>query len=142
MNWGTKIVIGMALFMTFILAMAVKMVIDGGQDDLVEKDYYEKGLDYDKEYDLQTVALTDSVIPQFTTSQEGLLILFKAPVQYTLGCRRASDSKLDRVYQGESDSENQVFISRTDLKSGPWNLHLKFTVKGKEYVVAREITMP
>ena len=132
----------MALFMTFILAMATKMVIDGGDDDLVEKDYYEKGLDYDKEYDLQTGAVTDSVIPGFTASKDGLVISFKSPVQYKLVSKRASDSKLDRVFEGESDSENQMIISRAELKSGPWNLHLQFTVKGKEYVVAREITMP
>ena len=132
----------MALFMTFILAMATKMVIDGGEDDLVEKDYYEKGLDYDKEYDLQTVAMTDSVIPEFTISQNGLIISFKSPVSYKLVCKRPSDSKLDRVFQGQADEDNRMSIPGDELKSGPWNLHLQFTVNGKDYVVAREITMP
>ena len=49
MNWGTKLVIGMGLFMAFIITLVVFMM-RSGSDDLVDKDYYQKGIEYDKEY--------------------------------------------------------------------------------------------
>ena len=132
----------MGLFMAFIIAMATKMVISGGDDDLVEKDYYEKGLAYDKVYNLKTDAVTDSVIPDFAASQNGLIISFKSPVTYKMVCKRPSDSKLDRSFAGQTEDGDQLSIPRDQLKSGPWNMYLTFTVKGKEYLVEREIMMP
>lgn len=142
MNWGTKLMIGMGLFMAFIIAMATKMVISGGDDDLVEKDYYEKGLAYDKVYNLKTEAVRDSVIPDFDASQNGLIITFKSPVSYKLVCKRPSDSKLDRLFEGQTADGDQLSIPRVQLKSGPWNIYLSFTVNSKQYLVEREIMMP
>jgi len=142
MNWGIKITIGLALFMTFILAMATKMFISAGDDDLVEKDYYEKGLNYDQRFELQKITETDSVIPQVNTDQDGVLITFAAPADYKLFCRRASDSALDKMIEGTTGNNNLLLISRDDLRSGPWNLHLEFTQGGKSYLVEREIMIP
>lgn len=53
MNWGKGIIIGMALFMGFIITLVVIMM---RQDiDLVQEDYYQKELTYNKEYDAHTV---------------------------------------------------------------------------------------
>lgn len=142
MNWGTKIVIGLALFMTFIIAMATKMFISAGDDDLVENDYYEKGLSYDKQYDLQRLAQADSVIPYIKVDQSGLAITFTSSSNYKLLCRRASDSALDKLISGSTGSDNLLFVSRSELKSGPWKLHIEFTQAGKDYLVEHEIMMP
>ena len=142
MNWGTKVVIGMALFMAFILAMATKMVIDGGDDDLVEKDYYEKGLAYDRVYDLKTMAITDSVVPDFKVGEEGLVISFKSPSAYKLVCKRSSDSSLDQVFEEKINEVVSFVVPKGKLKKGPWNLIIEFSSNGKEYLVEREMTMP
>lgn len=127
--------------MTFIIAMAVKMAISAGDDDLVEKDYYEKGLAYDKDYNEQQNALTDSVIPSITSEQNGIIISFNIPVKYKIFCQRASDSKLDRMFEGTAERNAPVLLSRNDLKSGPWNLRIEFIAAGKKYLVEREIMM-
>ena len=142
MNWGTKITIGLALFMTFIMAMATRMFISAGDDDLVEKDYYEKGLSYNSRFDLQQAAEADLVIPYISADQNGLAIAFKAPATYKLLCRRASDSALDRMVTGETNSGNMLQIDASELRSGPWKLHLEFTQGGKDYLVEREIMIP
>jgi len=142
MNWGIKIIIGFALFMIFIIAMASKMFLSSGEDELVDEDYYEKGLAYDKDYDLQENARSDSVIPQFLAEKAGLTIVFKSPANYKLQCQRPSDIKLDRHSKGTTGSGNLLFIPANVLTSGPWNLHLEFTIGGKEYMVRREIVMP
>lgn len=132
----------MALFMVFILAMATKMVIDGGDDDLVEKDYYEKGLAYDKVYDLKTMAVTDSVIPDFMAGEEGLVISFKSPAKYKLVCKRPSDASLDKVFEEKGKEVIRLVIPPNELKKGPWNLYIEFSSNGKEYLVEREMIIP
>ena len=127
--------------MIFIMAMAVKMVISAGDDDLVDKDYYEKGLAYDKDYNQQQIALKDSVIPSITAEQQGFSISFNTPVKYKIFCQRPSDSKLDRTFEGSADSNGKVLLSRDELKSGPWNLRIEFTAGGKQYLVEREMMM-
>ena len=141
MNWGTKLMIGMGLFMAFIIAMSVKMFMIAGADDLVEKNYYEKGLAYDEDYNLQKEAMIDSVIPVFRVDKNGLNILFTSAAQYKLICKRPSNSKLDRVFTGEADENYELFLPRNEFEPGPWRFHLEFTVNGKPYLVEREIDM-
>lgn len=47
MNWGTKIVIALALFMVLIISFGIYMVTHA-DDPLVAEDYYERGLNYDQ----------------------------------------------------------------------------------------------
>jgi len=47
MNWGTKIILALALFMTLIVSFGVYMV-SHDTDSLVAEDYYERGLNYDR----------------------------------------------------------------------------------------------
>lgn len=47
MNWGTKIVIALALFIVLITTFGVYMV-STDTDSLVAEDYYERGLQYDR----------------------------------------------------------------------------------------------
>lgn len=47
MNWGTKIVITLALFIALIVSFGVFMV-SKDTDSLVAEDYYERGLNYDR----------------------------------------------------------------------------------------------
>jgi hypothetical protein len=48
-NWGTKLAFFAILFMVFVVSMVV--VISRQDMPLVEDDYYEKGLNYQKEID-------------------------------------------------------------------------------------------
>ena len=128
--------------MVFILAMATKMVIDGGDDDLVEKDYYEKGLAYDEVYDLKTLAVTDSVIPDFKLTEEGLVVSFKLPSKYKLVCKRPSDSSLDKIFEENVKEVSSLVVPPNELKKGPWNLYLEFSSNGKDYLVEREMMLP
>jgi len=60
MNWGTKLVIGMLSFMSFIVVLAVLM-FNSNADPLVDEDYYEKGLNYDREMKRMEKAKKDSI---------------------------------------------------------------------------------
>ncbi|WP_423148145.1 FixH family protein [Rubrolithibacter danxiaensis] len=141
MNWGTKLLLAMGLFITFIVGMGTKMILSKG-DDLVENDYYEKGLDYDKSYNRELNAVRDSVIPAFYVDEYALSISFRYPAKYKLICKRPSNAKLDKIYQGTTDEDRCVIIPRKNFRKGPWLFRLEFTVNEKEYLVEKEIIMP
>ena len=48
MNWGKGLVIGLGLFMSFIVFLVVMML--NTPEDSFDKNYYEKGLAYDLDY--------------------------------------------------------------------------------------------
>ena len=75
MNWGTKLLIGMGLFMAFIITLAVLM-IKSGSDDLVDKDYYQKGIEYDKDYERKSQMQKDQAEPEISIG-ESIRIIFK-----------------------------------------------------------------
>lgn len=60
MNWGTKLIMGMLSFMSFIIVLAVLM-FNSKPDPLVDEDYYEKGLNYDKEIKRLEKSQRDSI---------------------------------------------------------------------------------
>lgn len=55
MNWGKGIVIGMALFMGFIVTLVVIMMRQN--IDLVREDYYQKELEFDDQYNAEQAYL-------------------------------------------------------------------------------------
>ena len=141
MNWGTKLIIGMAVFMAFIVGMGTKMILSD-TDSLVEKDYYEKGLSYSNEYDRQVNAAKDGVIPSIEADSDGLSVAFIAPAEFEIECKNTSDSKLDRVFKGSTDEDNTVTFGRDELPEGRWRVKINFASNSKEYQFAQEVVIP
>lgn len=138
MNWGSKLVLGMLLFMAFIVCLAFFM-ITSSSDDLIEADYYQNGLEYSQEYTSQHAAITDSVVPQIKATQDGLRIRFTTLVAYTLHCKRLSNSALDTTVTGQ---DSVLYLKHQDLVAGPWLLRLNYQIGSKRYSIKRELVMP
>lgn len=141
MNWGTKLAVAMGLFMIFILTLGFRMIFSNS-DTLIEKDYYEQGLNYNQRYDAKRLAVTDSVIPRIEADNNGLSIRFTLPASCKLNFKRLSDSKMDRTIERQTDEEGLVHIAEGELRSGPWMLSLKYSINEKNYLYEREILMP
>ena len=131
----------MGLFMAFIICMGTAMVMSNN-DDLIEKDYYEKGLNYDKEYNEQTKAIKDSVIPDIEVNGNGLTISFPYPAHYTLVCKRLADASMDKIFEGTTDEDRVFEIPAGDIERGTWRLELTFYIDGEEYKTGQNIVMP
>ena len=96
MNWGMKIVVGLAAFMIFIVSVGVYMV-SRDTDTLLDDDYYEKGLTYDDVYQRKQNLVDDGAKPALKVDRDTLFITF---VQYDnkgeIFFRRPSDGSLDQ----------------------------------------------
>jgi hypothetical protein len=140
MNWGTKLILGMASFMLFIVAL-VLIMFNSKKDALVDTDYYEKGIQYNKVYNRKEQTKNDHAAPEVSTNRDMIIIRFKDPAKGTAALMRTSDKALDKILPFESNMNNQLIIPAGRLKSGSWRLILEWISNDKSYLHEQEITL-
>jgi hypothetical protein len=140
MNWGTKLILGMASFMLFIVAL-VLIMFNSKKDALVDTDYYEKGIQYNKVYNRKEQTKNDHAAPEVSANRDMIIIRFKDPAKGTAALMRTSDKALDKTLPFESNMNNQVIIPAGRLKSGSWRLILEWISNDKSYLYEQEITL-
>jgi nitrogen fixation protein FixH len=142
MNWGTKIVLGMAGFMLFIIGMVIYMFYIHGSDPLIEEDYYEKGIAYNQHYNAKQAVFTDNIEPTIKISENQIILLLKDSASYELKLLRPSTAKEDLHINGNTIGiSNLILIDRNKMYKGLWFLQLKWVSQGKEYFYEKEIKL-
>ncbi|TKB97130.1 FixH family protein [Pedobacter cryotolerans] len=142
MNWGTKIVLGMIVFMLFIIGMVVYMFKIHGNDNLVDEDYYEKGINYNDEYNANQNVITDKAEPKITISDSQIIIQLKDSANYNLKLARPSTKKDKLADSGATVSDaHLIIINRQNMHSGVWYLELKWISNAKKYQLKKSITL-
>lgn len=137
MNWGTKLVIGMGLFMAFIITLVVFMM-RSDSDDLVDKDYYQKGIEYDKEYTQKNRVYQDKSEPYIYVG-DSLKIIFKKPAIGSIRFLHPSDNKNDRTLNMETRENNEFVFPLNEISKGNWKLILEWKSEGREYLFEKNI---
>lgn len=138
MNWGTKLVIGMLCFMSFIVVLAVLM-FNSKTDALVDTDYYEKGLKYDADYNRKEQVQTDQARPEISIHPDDIIISFKTAASGTINLRRNSDKTMDKRIPLQTNAKNQAVIPSGSLAKGQWRIVLSWLSNGKSYLDEQEI---
>lgn len=142
MNWGTKIVLGMVAFMLFIIAMVIYMFSVHGNDALVEEDYYEKGINYNQEYNAKQNMLDDGAEPIITINENQIIIQLKDSASYELKLMRPASAKDDIQIKGITIGQaNLILLDRKDKHTGLWFLELKWNSHQKAYLFKKNITL-
>lgn len=141
MNWGTKLTIGMSLFMGFIVILVILMMKPHKADSLIDDDYYEKGQTYDIDYNARRAAKDDNMLPTIQPGENEMSIVFPKPVSYQILFRRLSDSQLDNSYKSDS-VQAVVKISRAELPSGSWLLRIEYKLGERNYLYQDKILLP
>lgn len=139
MNWGTKLIIGMALFMSFIITLAVLM-IRSDSDDLVDVNYYEKGIEYDKDYERKSQLIKDNAEPEISVN-DNLKIVFKGPAKGNIRFIHPSDKTMDSTMNFNSGTTNQTELPLKNFRKGHWNISLEWESNGKAYLYNKNITI-
>lgn len=142
MNWGTKIIIGMLCFMSFIIVLAVLM-FRSDADALVEKDYYEKGLKYDETYHQKENVIKDKAMPVVTISDTTIHIAFKTTANGSVKLIRISNKSMDREQQFDTGTGNSINISKDGIAGGRWKVLISWHGPNNEsYLAEQEIFLP
>ena len=139
-NWGKGLFIGMSIFMLFIITLVV--MIFRQDTDSYDPSYYEKGLDFNKEYTRGQQVFTDGVKPTIKLSDAVLNIGFTAQVKGRLLFQRPSDEKMDKSLAFQSDASGQVEIPLAQFARGRWQLTFEWSNNSKQYLYHQEIFVP
>ncbi|WP_312193266.1 FixH family protein, partial [Sphingobacterium sp.] len=123
MNWGTKIFLSLAVFMSCIVAAGIYMV-SRDSDSLEEDDYYEQGLNYDQAYEKKQNVLTMQESPRIEIKKDTLYIHFVSKINKgKLLFRKPSDSRLDKELPFQT-TNNLFVLPISTFDRGMWNLYI------------------
>ena len=136
-NWGTGLVIGMALFIGFILFFVYRMTVDNDlEHDLVTESYYQKEMELqDDIYAQQNTAAMEKQITGIKNDM-GYLLQFPegfAPekITGTVFLYRPSNKQLDFELPLNLTDPN-LLIPDERLLEGRWNITMDWEYEGKK----------
>ncbi|GGI24907.1 FixH family protein [Pedobacter mendelii] len=142
MNWGTKVVLGMVTFMLFIVCMVVYMFYVHGRDALIEENYYEKGINYNAEYNAKKNVLNDDAKPKITITKKQIIIQIKATAKYELVLMRPANSLDDVKLKGKTSGDaHLILVDITKMAKGMWFLNLQWRSGNKDYLYKDNIIL-
>ena len=113
-------------------------MIRSDSDDLVDTDYYEKGIGYEKDYIRKSQVETDRAQPTIT-SNGSLKIVFVRPATGRVKFIHPSDKKMDKILGMKSNTDNLVELPLAQMAKGHWKLLLEWESDGKAYLYEKEL---
>jgi hypothetical protein len=137
MNWGKGIIGGMVLFMLYIISMCVYMFI--APDDGYDHQYYEKGLNFDKDYRKEQQVQRDHARPLIEVVGKTVSITFSKPASGTIKFIRPANAASDNVIKLDSTRGKRMSIPVQDMAAGRWQLVLNWESNHKAYLYQQEI---
>jgi len=139
MNWGKGIILGMALFMLFIIGMCVYMFRMPA--DEYDHHYYEKGLNFDQDYNKEMQVVTDRTRPEIRINGDVVHIDFKKSAKGNIRFIRPSSEALDKVFQLNTGTGKTALFSIVTLVKGRWQLVLEWKSDQKNYLYEQEVDL-
>lgn len=145
-NFGTGIMIAMALFMIFILQYVIRVQVDTRYDnELVTENYYQQEIEVDGRHDREVNALKLSQPLNIESISEGIKISFPSDFDYNkingkISLYRPSNQRLD-FEKTISLSSSNLLIPKKALVDGRWDIVVEWSYKGKEYRNTEQLTV-
>jgi len=144
-NWGTGLVLGMALFIGFILYLVFQMTVNNNlEHDLVTDNYYQKEMELQDEiYAQENTAAMEKQITGLKTDM-GYLLQFPEgylpeKISGTVFLYRPSNKQLDFELPLELTDPN-LLIPDNRLLDGRWNITIDWQYEGKKFRFKKKIT--
>jgi nitrogen fixation protein FixH len=145
-NWGTGIVIGMVVYMGFIITLSTKMI--GTKVDLVDKNYYELGIEHEQHIAQikAAQALSQPVEVNLNFGKQQLELKFpnefnNQKIKGTITLFRPADKNKDIKQAIKLDEQLSQSVSILDLSEGIWKVKLQWSSNGKSYYQEKDIVL-
>lgn len=136
-NWGTKLVIAIIIFMSFIFVLVYKSV--NNEIYLVEKDYYPKGLKYQDRLD--EIKNAQPIAEHLKVYQDANNVIVAFPEIHpdtgTIYFFRPSDTRLDMTYQLEPAPDYTMSFSKSKFEKGKYILKISWEESNTAYYIEK-----
>lgn len=139
LNWGVGLVIGMSLFIVFILYFVLRITFEDQYSlDLVAEQYFEKELEFQKEIDAEQNAKTYNYNLTAHKSSRGYLLSFPEDLDVgqitgNIFFYRPSDKSFD-FQETLKMSGNKFLIPGDKLDDGRWDIKVLWQYQGKDFL--------
>lgn len=137
MNWGQKLAVSLGIFIVFISTLGYFMIKASGEDS-ADKDYYEKGVNFDTEYKKRQKLIDDALTPSVNITNVAIEIQFKQAAKGEMIFYRPSNKTMDKRSTFVTDVQNKVIIPTTKLSNGAWDMELQWA----DYLYKQRISIP
>lgn len=144
--WPASIV---AFFVVFIAGLVAFIIFASAQrDDLVQPDYYEAELRYQRQID--RIQRTQSMARPAAISYDAPRhrITIQLPPAHAHGSSgqvhlyRPADARLDQELPLAVNSEGQQHVDAAPLRPGLWKVRVQWSAAGEEYYLDQSIVLP
>lgn len=138
MNWGKGIVIGMVLFMSFIIVLVVNLMMH--RVDLESEDYYKREINYEEE--ITAVKNSEALPEKVQLMQQEEYVVVQLPGKTELNSievrfLRPDDQKMDKTFKVEGTKS--YLIPKNELSKGKYNIEISYTADSKVCLQKEEI---
>ncbi len=143
-NWGT----GIFIFLIIFVSLAITFIIFSLQFDtnLVHKDYYEKGLDYDNEIAIAERSKQFADAITVTDENNTVVIEFEENIAKEIETCNIYFFKIsDRHQDYQKDYkliENKIIIDHSNLAKGKYDLRISWKNGGDIFMVEKLYVAP
>lgn len=138
MNWGKGIVIGMVLFMSFIIFLVVNLMMH--KVDLESEDYYKREMNYEQE--ITAVKNSEALTEKVKLLQQENFVVVQVPDKADLNSievrfLRPDDQKLDKTFKVVGTKS--YLIPKEELSKGKYNIEISYLADSKVCLQKEEI---
>lgn len=138
-NWGTKLAIWIVAFVVFMLTLV--FMTTTYEINLVEKDYYPKGLKYQNRID--AIKNAKDIGAVFTINQDENNIIVNTPnIKADSGSMlffRPSENRLDKSYKLVINKNGKIIIPKDEFSFGRYILKINWFDKNNEYYIEQSL---
>ena len=138
MNWGKGIVIGMSLFMAFILVLVISLM--SHSVDLESEDYYQREINYQSEITAMNKSneLKEKVVVTSMESHVSVVVPAELNCEnIEIEMKRPDNKDLDQTFK--VNNTKSYLIDKTKLVKGHYNVEIRYQVEGTEYMQKQTI---
>jgi hypothetical protein len=137
MNWGKATVFILIAFVVFIGGMSYRMF--KAPDDEYDHQYYEDGLNFDRDYTREQLVIKDHAQPVIQVDTCCVKLIFPQSVTGKVKFMRPSSDAADKTYQLDNKNSQPIEILTNHLIKGQWQLVFDWKSNGKSYLYQKEI---
>jgi hypothetical protein len=137
MDWGKSIALFLGVFILLIVGLSFYLMSRPSDD--YDPDYYQKGLNFEKDYIREQQVFIDGVAPRFAQKNNMLNIQFKTSCVGKIKFIRPSSGKLDTNFLINTGLGTRWSLNGDFLAKGNWQMILEWTKNRRSYLVHQEI---
>lgn len=141
MDWGTRIVVGMGIAMTTVVATGVYMVSQD-KDSLEDIDYYENSLNYDDDYQQKELMVQAHATPKLSIEGDSLYITFSTTGnEGRIYFKRPSDKNLDMTLPFLV-ADQRYSLPLHALQPGAWQIRINWKTGQQDFLYENDLFIP